>query len=164
MTKPVSKRVATDFDMFHASIGHWALVVDDLTERADRIQQAIDGPCTFAVQTMPRYVLQQPHELWRFFTICLDFDMCEAGVVVDSETCPNPSKYGGCDCLTGLDVARVLVAQQYAGRIVLISGNPVGLDRMEAELQGLDVVRCSATNWTGPDAYVDNMIREAVDG
>lgn len=125
------------------------------------------------VRVMPRQLLNAPELLHGADAIALDHDMCEGDRGAEVPLCPRPNDYGGCTCPDGADVVRWLLQRlgtlKHDCRIVVISANPVGANRMlydleDSRLRGarkVQVVQCSASRWGRFDNNTRGTVRKA---
>lgn len=143
------------------------LLIDDDDGRRE-ILSAHTG--AWVVRMMPRVLFENPDLLHGADAIALDHDMCELGG--DDEVCKCPPDLA-CAYPNGQDVARWLMQRlgvlKHGCRIVVVSANPVGAQRMLATLRDpvfggarkVHVVECSASRWGRYDTTTRRAIRAA---
>lgn len=143
------------------------LLIDDSDGRRE-ILSAHTG--AWVVRMMPRVLFDNPDLLHGADAIAIDHDMCELGG--DDEVCKCPPD-AGCAYPNGQDVARWLMQRlgtlKHGCRIVVVSANPVGAQRMlnilrDPVLSGarkVHIEQCSAARWGRYDTTTRRNIRAA---
>lgn len=143
-------------------------MLDDEEHRRVRMEEHVGSVVGSIVRKLPHEILYT-EDLAEYDVICLDHDMCIADINM-SAPCPRPGLYGGCNCMNGTQVARVLSYFVQDGgvlhpnlRVVLHSANNVGVKAMFQILQDakIPVVICQVDQWLRQEPRSKKVLLEA---